>query len=114
MSGLRFSTEPPFDCPDDNLSDHAFIWASKSIGGRDAGEEFVAYGVWPLAVNVSFDQVLVGATPVSKLKMPLPKFVAARRDGEDDAEFLARVELEAKVVVGSYTHPEHNAFIAGL
>jgi hypothetical protein len=45
--------------------------------------------------------------------MPLPKFVAARRDGEDDAEFLARVELEAKVVVGSYTHPEHNAFIAG-
>jgi hypothetical protein len=45
MSGLRFSTEPHFDCPDDNLSDHAFIWASKSIGGRDAGEEFVACGV---------------------------------------------------------------------
>jgi hypothetical protein len=104
--------EPPFDCPDDDLSDVAFVWASKSIRGQDAMEEFVSYDVWPLAVSVSFDQVTVGTTPMLKMKVPLPKFVAARRDGEDDAEFLARVELEAKVIVSSYTHPEHDACIA--
>jgi hypothetical protein len=109
-----FSMEPPFDCPKDNLSDSAFVWASKFIEGRDAIEEFVAYGVWPLVASVSFDQVSVDAIAVSKLKVPLPKFVAAHRDGEDEADFLARVELEAKVIVGSYTCPEHDACIAGL
>jgi hypothetical protein len=114
MSSLHFSTEPPFDCPNDDLSDNAFVWASKSIRGRDDVEEFVACNVWPLAASVSFDQVRVGVTPVSKLKVPLPKFVATRRDGEGDDELLVRVELEAKVIVGSYARPEHDACIAGL
>jgi hypothetical protein len=42
---LRFRMEPPFDCPDDDLSDVAFIWASKFIRGPDTMEEFVACSV---------------------------------------------------------------------
>jgi hypothetical protein len=41
MSGLRYCTEPLFDCPDDDLSDDAFVWTSKFIGARDVVEEFV-------------------------------------------------------------------------
>jgi hypothetical protein len=72
----------------------------------------VACGVWQMAVGVSFDQVSVGVTPVSKVETPLPNFVASRKDDEDDIKFLARVELDAKVIVGSYTHLEHNFYIA--
>jgi hypothetical protein len=31
-------------------------------------------GVWPLAADVSFEHVKVGLTPVSKLKVPPPRF----------------------------------------
>jgi hypothetical protein len=48
-------------------------------------------------------------TPVSKLKVPLPRFVVAREDDEDHTKFLARVEKEARVLVGSYTCLEHEA-----
>jgi hypothetical protein len=112
MSGLRFHTEPPFDCPDDDLSDAAFVWASKFIGDQDAMEEFVACSVWSLGAGVNVDQVSVGVTPVSKLKVPLPNFVASHKDGEDDVKFLVRVESDAKVIVGSYTRPEHDACVA--
>jgi hypothetical protein len=53
----------------------------------------------PLAPSVGFDKVATLVTLVSKLKVPLPKFVAVRKD---DVQFLARVELEAEGIMGSY------------
>jgi hypothetical protein len=53
-------------------------------------------------------------TPVLKLRVPLPKFVVVRKDNEDDVQFLARVELKAEGIVGSYTCPEHDACVANL
>jgi hypothetical protein len=53
-------------------------------------------------------------TPVSKLKVPLPNFVASRKDDEDGVKFLVRVESDAKVTMGNYTHSEHDACIARL
>jgi hypothetical protein len=114
MSDMCFHVEAPFDCLADDSSDAAFIWASKFIRGRDTEEEFVACSVWPLGAGVSFDQVSVGVSPVSKLKVPLPNFVASRKDDEDGIKFLVRVALEAKVIVGSYTCPKHDTCIAGL
>jgi hypothetical protein len=111
MSGLHFYMEPPFVCPDDDLSDAAFIWASKFIGGQDAMEEFAACGVWPLGAGVNFDQASVGVTLVSKLKVPLPNFMTSHKD---DIKFLVRVELDAKIIVGSCTRPKHDACISGL
>jgi hypothetical protein len=84
MCGLDFRTETPFDRSDDNSGDISFIWATKFVGGRDAIEEFLACDVYPLAAGVSFHRVAVGVTSVSKLKIPLPKYVAARKDNEDD------------------------------
>jgi hypothetical protein len=60
------------------------------------------------------DHVKVSLTPISKLKAPLPRFPLSGKDHEDDAGFLARVEQEARVIMGSYTHTEHKAYIAGL
>jgi hypothetical protein len=114
MSGLDFHTEPLFDCADDDSGDIAFIWATKFVGGRDTMEEFLACGVYLLAANVGFDRVAVGVTSILKLKMPLLKFVAARKDDDDDVKFFARNELDSEGIMGSYTRPEHDICIAGL
>jgi hypothetical protein len=114
ISGLDFHMEPLFDCTNDDSWDITFIRTTKFIGGQDVMEEFLVCGVYPLAANVGFDKVAVGVTPISKLKMPLPKFVAARKDDEDDVKFLARIELDAEGIVGSYTLPEHDACFIGL
>jgi hypothetical protein len=114
MIGLDFRKGPPFNSTDDDSGDVAFVSATKFIRGQDAMEEFLSCGVYPLATGVRFKRVMVGLTSVSKLKIILPKFVAAHKDDEDDVMFLARVELDAEGIVGSYTHPEHDACIVGL
>jgi hypothetical protein len=114
MSALHFRTEPPFDCPDDDLSIDAFVWAYKYIGGWDAMEEFVACGIWPLGADVNFDQVSVSVTLVSKLNVPRPNFVASCNDDKDDVKSLARVESNAKVIVGNYTRLGHDTCVVGL
>jgi hypothetical protein len=96
--------DPSFNYANDNSGDVAFVQASKFIKGRDAVEEFIACGMYPLAVGVNFDRVATRMTPVSKLKVPLPKFTIVRKDdNEDDVQFLAWVELEAESIIGSYT-----------
>jgi hypothetical protein len=72
-------------------------------------EEFIACGMYPLAVGASFDRVAMRTTSVSKLKVPLPKFTTIHKD---DIQFLVRVELEAEGIVGSYTKPKHDACLA--
>jgi hypothetical protein len=114
MCGLDFWTEPPFDCANDDSGDVAFIRATKFIGGRDAVEEFLACSVYLLAAGVGFNRVMVGVTLVSKLKLPLLKLVAVRKDDENDVQFLVRIELDAEGAMGSYTRPEHDACIASL
>jgi hypothetical protein len=101
--------DPPFDYADNDSRDIAFVQATKFIGGRDAVEVFIACGMYPLAVGAGFNRVATCMMPVSKLKVPLPKFTAVCKDNnEDDVQFLARVELEAKRIVGSYTKVEHD------
>jgi hypothetical protein len=65
-------------------------------------EEFISCGVWPLAAGINFEHVKVDLTLVWKLKVPLPRFPLSREDEEHDTHFLARVEPEAKNIVGSY------------
>jgi hypothetical protein len=53
-------------------------------------------------------------TLVSNLKVPLPRFSLSREDQDDDTSFLARVEQEARNIVGSYMRGDHEACVAGL
>jgi hypothetical protein len=115
MCSLDFQMEPPFDCADNNSGDVAFIQVTKFIRGRDVVEEFIACGMYPLAFGAGFDMVATRMTPISKLKVSLPKFTVVRKDdNEDDAQFLVRVELKAEGIVGSYIKSEHDAFLAHL
>jgi hypothetical protein len=103
----------PFYCADEDSGDIAFIHATKFIRGRDAMEEFLACGMYPLVADAGFDRVATRTMPISKLKVPLPKFMAVRKDDDEgDVQFLEMVELEAEGIVGSYTKPEHDAFLA--
>jgi hypothetical protein len=115
MCSLEFRTDTPLDCADDDLGDVAFVQATKFIRGCDVVEEFIACGMYPLAVDAGFDRVAMRSMLVSKLKVPLPKFIVVHNDdNEDDVHFLARVELEAKGIVGSYTKAEHDACLAHI
>jgi hypothetical protein len=74
----------------------------------------VSCGIWPLSAGVDFAHIKVDSTPVSQLKIPLPRFPLSHEDGENDAPLLARVEQEARNIMGSYTRVEHNACVANL
>jgi hypothetical protein len=46
MTELNFVTDPPFDCPDDEVNDAAFVKPTHMISGRDAVEEYMACGLF--------------------------------------------------------------------
>jgi hypothetical protein len=113
MSALEFLMEPLVNCLDTDLADVAFIKATSVIRGRDA-VEYLSCILYPLLVSLGLREVADGIMSVLKFKVLVPKFHAIRSDKEDDVKFLVRVELEAKNVVGSYGHTEHDARIKCL
>jgi hypothetical protein len=114
MSALSFRTKPSIQDSVEDLSNNAFIWASMNIRGQDVVEEFMSCGVWPLYAGVDFEHANVDLSPTSQLKVPLPNFPLSREDDEDDTHLLARVEREARNIVGGYTRGEHEACITSL
>jgi hypothetical protein len=106
LCSLDFRTEPPFDYLDDDSGDAAFVKAVGFIDGQDAIEEYLSCGIYLLPAGVGLGRITNGVTLVLRLKLPLLKFQAVRKDDEDDVQFLVRVELEAESVVGSYTRLE--------
>jgi hypothetical protein len=114
MSPRNFCMKPYVSDSTQDLSDDAFARASQNIGGRDVVEEFMYCSVWPLSAGVDFEHVKVDLTPVSQLKVPLPHVHLRHEGDKDDVKFLARVEQEARNIVGSYTRMEHKACIASL
>jgi hypothetical protein len=78
MTGQDFVMEPPFECPDVNVGDVTFIKATRTIGGRDAVEEYMAHALYRLSASFSLSEIVNGETPVSKLAVPMPKFPIAR------------------------------------
>jgi hypothetical protein len=114
MTPLYFTIEPSFECANGDSSDAAFVHDVSLIGGQDAIEEYLAYRMFPLLANFGFAEIMDGETPVSKVVVPLPEFPLARFEGESNDCFLARVELDAENMVGSYGRAEHDACIQTL
>jgi hypothetical protein len=54
MAPLDFTMEPPFDCVDDHFEDIAFVRATSPISGRDAVDEYLACGMFPLLTSFIF------------------------------------------------------------
>jgi hypothetical protein len=111
MTQLNFVMDPPFDCPDDEVNDAAFIKATRMIGGQDAVEEYMACGLFPLSASFGLGKVTDRETPASKLPAPMLAFPVARLPEETNDQFHVRVELAAANVVGRYTRGEHKVCI---
>jgi hypothetical protein len=100
MTGLDFLTEPPFECPDGEAGDVAFVKDTCTIGSRDTMEEYMACRLFPLSVSFNLGEIADGETSVLKLAIPMPEFPVARRPEETNDGFRVRVELAAVNVVG--------------
>jgi hypothetical protein len=103
MTELEYLMEPPYNCTDDDVNDKGFVHATTRIGGHDAIEEFMP---------VKFGEVVEAKAPISKVVAPLPKFVATKRDGEGDEQFVLKVAERADKLVGRYTQKENQAYCA--
>jgi hypothetical protein len=87
MTELIFLKDSPFECLDAEIRDATFIKATRIIGGRDAMEEYLARGPFPLSVSFGLGEVADGETPVSKLSAPMPDFWVARFPEETNVGF---------------------------
>jgi hypothetical protein len=78
MTDLSFVTDPPFDFPDGagggGVSDAAFIKATRTIGGRDTVEEYMACGLLLQSMSFELGEVADGEMPVSKLPVQMLDF----------------------------------------
>jgi hypothetical protein len=100
MSALDYEVEPSVDCPNTNVNDADFVRAT--IGGRDAIEEFLACGMYPLSVAISFENMSDGTTTMSKVVVPLPIFPMGPVSATTANRFLAKVETNAEQFLGSH------------
>jgi hypothetical protein len=105
---------PPFDCPDDEVNDAAFIKATHTISGQDAVEEYMACGLFPLLASFRLGEVADGEILVSKILAPMPNFPIVGLSEETNDRFHARVELATANVVKQYTRGEHKVCIEVL
>jgi hypothetical protein len=101
MAKLDFMTELSFECANHDAGDVTFIKATCSIGGWDAVEEYMAWGLFPLVASFGLGEIADGETLVSKILLPLLEFPVARLADETDDRFHARVELAAQNVMGT-------------
>jgi hypothetical protein len=62
MCALDFKTEPSFECGNDDASYAAFVSATRSIGGWDAVEEYMACGLFPLSTSFGLREIEDGET----------------------------------------------------
>jgi hypothetical protein len=71
MVKMNYLTEVPSCCDLMDANIMAFIEVTSLIGGRDAVEEFLASGLWPLGQQFGF-LVQRKESPLSKVVVPMP------------------------------------------
>jgi hypothetical protein len=101
--------EPKVECPDSDVNDTAFVQETSTIGGLDALEKFFACGIYPLASSFGFRDVALSTTALSNVEMSIPVFPVEAISMEDANHFLAKIEMNAEMVLGSYGPREHDA-----
>jgi hypothetical protein len=108
MSALDYLMEMPHSCAVDNVNVLAFEEATKFIRRRDAVEEFLACGIWPLSDDWDFKVEKI-ESPLSKVIVPMPKVTAIIAGKEMWATFEARITSATNHLVGNYGTTKHRA-----
>jgi hypothetical protein len=70
MTQLDHLIEAPSECGLEDANFLAFVDVTSIIGGRNAVEEFLACGLWPLSEKIGFP-VERKESPLSKVMVPM-------------------------------------------
>jgi hypothetical protein len=108
MTPLVYDTDVP-SCGPEDTDFTTFIEATSLIGGRDAVEEFLASGLWPLGQQFGFE-VETKESPLSKVIVPTPRITTTIGQWESEAKFVMQIQNAANELVGRYNIAEHNAY----
>jgi hypothetical protein len=93
---------PPFDVAEDDSDEGALRCTARMSSGRDLVEEFIGYGVWPLAHGWALGEVCPRQMPsLGEQLVRSPAFVLDLH-GRDPAAFVREVEDGAVWIVGRY------------
>jgi hypothetical protein len=93
---------PPFEVVEDDSDEGALRCAAHMSSGHDLVEEFIGYGVWPLAHGWALGEVCPRQMPsLVDQQVRSPAFALDLR-GRDPAAFVREVEDRAVRIVGCY------------
>jgi hypothetical protein len=93
---------PPFELAEDDEDEGALRCAARMSSGRDLVEEFIGYGVWPLAHGWALSEVCPRQMPtLGKQRVRSPAFALDLR-GRDPITFVREVEDGVVRIVGQY------------
>jgi hypothetical protein len=102
MCSHYYSAYPQFEVAEEDADEGALRCAAGLSSGRDLVEEFVAYGVWPLARGWALGEVCPRQMPSrGGMQVQSPAF-ALDLHGRDPAAFVREVEDGAVRIVGHY------------
>jgi hypothetical protein len=116
MCSHYYSAYLQFEVAEEDADEEALRCAAGLSSGRDLVEEFVAYGVWPLARGWALGEVCPRQMPSrGGMQVRSPAF-ALDLHGRDPAAFVREVEDGAVQIVGRYvpkTEAQHSWDIRG-
>jgi hypothetical protein len=93
---------PQFEVAEDDEDEGALRCAARMSSGRDLVEEFIGYGVWPLAHGWALGEVCPCEMPsLGEQQVQSPAF-ALDLHGRDPAAFVREAEDGAARIVGHY------------
>jgi hypothetical protein len=93
---------PPFEVAENDRDEGALRCAARMSSGRDLVEEFIGYGVWPLAHGWALGEVCPRQMPsLGEQQVRSPTFMLDLHD-RDLAAFVREVEDGAVRIVGRY------------
>jgi hypothetical protein len=102
MCSHYYVTYPQFEVAEDDEDEGALRCAARMSSGRDLVEEFIGYGVWPLAHGWALGEVCPREMPsLGGKRVRSPAFVLDLH-GRDPAAFMREAEDGAARIVGRY------------
>jgi hypothetical protein len=102
MCSHYYVAYPQFEVVEDDEDERALRCAARMSSGRDLVEEFIGYGVWPLAHGWALGEVCPREMPSLGGQWVRSPAFALDLHGRDPAAFVREVEDGAARIVGRY------------
>jgi hypothetical protein len=93
---------PRFEVAEDDEDEGALRYAARLSSGRDLVEEFIGYGVWPLAHGWVLGEVCPRRMPTLGDRLVRSPAFGVDLRGRNPTAFVREVEAEAAKIVGRY------------